>query len=321
MAENKNTERISAKKTAVLTILALACALLEALFRGSAFGIVFTVFCAALTSSAVIFSGKYYPLLVGVGSYALSFALTLDPIASLASLEFVPVALILAYSFKKKRTRLSMICSVSASLAIFELAILSLTLYTTYGTVGAETVRSLVTSIHASLTDSIYDIFSAAAIENLPISYDAISSTVAYMLTLIPAIFVTIYNIAAYLIQRTVIVIGRRAGAKDMIYPEACIFKISRLAAFLYVASYLATVFFSVGKISMLGAVTENLIIILTPGLALLGVKDFIRRRRERVSAFPLFPLLGMAFLLFTVPLLFFGFAAFMGVWAAFRKN
>lgn len=312
---------ISVRATVVLTVLALAASILESLLRGSVFGVVFTVLCASLSSAAVIFSGKYYPLLIGIASYGVSFAITLDPLYSIASLEFVPVALVLAYSFKKKHTRISMICRVSAVLAVIEFLMLALTVYGIYGTLTADTVRTLFEGIHTSLADSVYDALGSVATESISLSYDMISSTIAYMLTLMPAIFITLYNIAAYLIQRTVIVIGRRVGAADMIYPESCIFKVSRAAAALYIASYLLTVFLVSDKVGIFGAVTENLIIILTPGLALLGVKDFIKRRKERISVFPLFPILGMAFLLFTVPVLFFGLAAFAGAWAAFRKH
>ena len=315
---NKNV-RISAGRTLTLTFVALASSLLEAFLSGSALAIIFTVLTSSFSAAAVIFSGTLYPLLIGIGAYGVSFALSLDPIAAITSLEFVPVALILAYSFKKKHPRLTMI--TTAVLIIFELAFFALALYGTYGKLNAEVIRDFAVMLHESISDTVFETVSQAMPENIPISYDAISDMVAYLLVLAPAMTVTLYNIASYLIQRTVIVIGRHAGAADAIYPEACIFKLSRVAAILYVVSYLVSVFFAQETVSMIGAIAENLIIILTPGLALLGVKDFIKRRKERSLAFPFFPVLGMAFLLFTVPALFFGLAAFAGVWAALRKN
>ncbi len=311
---------IPAGRVVALTLIALASSVLEAFLSDSALGIIFTVLTASFSSAALIFSGTFYPLLIGIGAYGVSFALSLDPVSSVASLEFIPVALVLAYSFKKKHPRLSMICRVSAVLLIFELAFFALAIKEAYGAFSKEVIRELAASLHEGISDIFFEALSMAMSENVQISYDAMSDMVTFIITLMPAIFISFYNIAAYLIQRTVIVIGRRVGAADMIYPEACIFKLSRMSALVFLFSYFAVVLLS-GELTIFGVVTESLIVILTPGLSLLGVKDFIKRRKERSSAFPFFSVLGMAFLLFTAPVLFFGLSAFAGTWAALRRN
>ncbi len=307
-------------KTVLLFVLTLAFSALEAVFDGSPADIVFTVLSSGFCASALIFSGSFLPLLAALPAYLVSFALSGNALGALASLEFVPVSLVLLYSYRKKRSRVSMICRASAALAVFELLMLSLTALSLYGGIGADEIRTVIEGVRTEISDGIFDALSSVPQTSIVISYDAISGGVGYMLMLLPGVFIALYNIAAFLIQKTVLLVGKAVGAKEMIYDDMRAYKISRPAAIVYIGSYLLYVIFF-GGVSVTSAVLVNLIIIFTPGLALYGIKDIARRIKERSHAFPVFLVFGMLLLFFTVPVLFFGLASFFGAWAAFRKE
>lgn len=308
-------------KISLLFILTLISACFGALFAGSFADVIFISLSVGLCAAALVYSGSFLPVLAALPAYVLALVLSRDFVGALASIEFVPASLVILRAYKKGRDLVSATCRAAAALAAFELLMFSVTALSLYGGIGVLQIRTLIENVHTEFTDALFGALSSIPQTSVAISYETVSESVAYFLMLTPGIFITLYTAAAFFSLRIALFTLKRLGAKELIYEEMREYRISRTAALVYIVAYLVSVFFSGKKVNTTSAVLENLVIILTPGLALYGIKDFVKRRKERPSTFPVFFILMMILLLFTTPSLFFGILCFMGAWAAFRKN
>lgn len=247
-----------------------------------------TVFFICIVS-AVLFSFLYniskqkLLFLLPTGTYLISLLITKDFIISLESVAFVFAGTALFISIKYKLSRTQTIIAVSATLVVIYILYLLLIVIVSYKGIN----REILDMFWNDQTTVIKDLLASFTVEVDGIQYQlyddaSIINALNSMLLIMPAVIICAMNIAAYLITLVYIGLSRLFDVSEFILPHSpWEFTMSVISAYLYCAVYLISVFSGNAIFGAVTAVVTNIIILLTPGFALIGVKRLIRRAKS----------------------------------------
>ncbi len=253
---------------------------------------------AACTSFVCGSVGSPYPLAAGIAAYPLALLFFGDPVAALTACAFLPCALLMNTARRLRFGRSKTMISVAAALGAGCVLYIALNLIFTRGGLGA------------AAFGAAYDDFMAGIRDNFALmgfTEDITEKLIGYMLVLFPSMAVCLLLFSAYLTVTFYILLCRLFRLEEKLLPSfPWPFEMSFISAVVFIVSYAAALFFNGGKTTPLTLTAENIIIILTPGFTLAGVKraaDMIRARKRNLTAGIL---AAVAFLL-----LFYNIAAF----------
>ncbi|MBR2479153.1 MAG: hypothetical protein IKB47_01960 [Clostridia bacterium] len=262
------------------------------------------------------------PLLLGVVPVSYLVALILDgrPIAALWSLVFFPAAYVLASGFSGKVGRVALICRTSIALAATGAVAGIVYLTVANGYFSFELVKNTSDGLLKAITSYFTDQYAALAAQYAALGIDVSSLAISaadaelYSLSLfalVPSAVVFILNGFSFVAYQLNVSLFARTGQKSYLTPTTISFVMSRTSALLFVAAYLVTFFCSFSDATTFSIVTENLYMILMPGLVLTGIlvafgKGGDGRRHTMRIVF-------IAILIFFSPGLALALTAFMG--------
>ena len=237
--------------------------------------------------------------LVPAAVYAAALVISRDPITAILTLVPFPAMSILAFCITRNRPRVWSICLTSFMFGLCLIFGLSLLHYHTAGTI---TVSDLFRSLELAREQAIATMLSyepyTTILEryykdvDIPIRTIVIAH-VEFVFNILPALIIGAFNLLAYAAQLMCIRTYASTGLDKLITRTSQLFVHSILSALIYVVCFVVAIF--PGEMTMFSAVTYNLLLILMPGMALIGVYKLVGDLRRGTSKIWLFILIGCA--------------------------
>lgn len=284
----------------VVTLIAVSVLLaaLSSFSPLSVFGVLFTAAASGFISFVCGTLNSSFPLTAGAAAYVLALLFFGQPVQAMAACAFIPCALMMNTARRYKFNRSKSILMISAALGAAAVFYLSLTFVLKRGGLTA----TVFTTAYEEFMTGLREDFA-----KLSFSEEIIDTMIGYMLVLSPSLAVCLLFFTAYL---TTAFYGMLCGLFRLqekllpVYPWT--FEMSVVSACVFLTAYAVTLILSSGKTTVVSLTAENIIIMLTPGFALLGVtriKDRIKTKTGGITT----AIIGIMALV----LLFYNLAAF----------
>ena len=237
--------------------------------------------------------------LLPVLAYACAFALCRDAAMSLISLISFPAAGILAYQTMRHQGRVSVICSTSLLYGLCYVFGYVLLLFLRDGAVSLPELAAQLDALRESTVDTLLQ--NQAFIDALENTYasvglkasDVIEPGINLVFNLLPGLLICLVNIMAYTAQLTCVRAYTGTGMKSLASRTAQLFVLSVFSGLVYLFCFVITLFS--GASNMFTATVQNLLVILLPGMTLVGVFKLISDVKHGVSRLWLLILIGCA--------------------------
>ena len=250
---------------------------------------IISAFITAVCVLAHLLLKSYSPFLWGLP--VIPFIISVVTVGSAASaavsLAAFPAALGLAWSVKDKVGRVSAVCRISAGICVIAVAAFLCAVHSAYGEISFSTCKQLIESFRSTVSSIL---ITAANEMQSSLGYDSqlinLEQTVSYAVSVafnvLPALVIILSNVVAYVIHSLFLsahfnTAEERKDARPMIA-----FEMSTVSAVVFLVSLVLSAVLSAGKWALYGAVAENLMIILIPGLvltALAGLRVLTMRK------------------------------------------
>ena len=237
-------------------------------------------YLAALTLAATAFAflllrcrSVFFYLLPALPLLAVAI-ITREVVPSLISVAAVPAGIFLAISVKQRLSRVSAICRISIGLSVMAAAIFAATVYSACGSFTPTAVREFIAVFRAEFTQTCLltvNELSSMLEQNISEDYilELLNSLIDTVFNLLPGIVITLSNITAYVLHATFITVYF-ADEKDRAQVAPMLsFDMSLVSAIVYILAVITSLFFTSGKAELAGAVAENIVLILAPGLVI----------------------------------------------------
>ena len=286
-------------RTRAPVTLTLIPALLISLLLGISGAV---MFLAALVGTAVtaylitVLKRGCLTTAIPLVAFAVALAVTRDWRVSLLALAFLPAAILLAVATLLGKKRTTAICFAIGGFLISLLTIILIALYLTQGkidraavTASVDSLRELFIGEMQKMRDLLMQETSKAVVDaQTQATYDQLmqdfSGDEVYKLSvqlfdtvlgIIPALAAILCAVLAFEAQSLLNTIYGNFGFSEVLTIEATEFTMSGVSAVLYAASFFLTLF--VSESAMVGAVLQNVALILLPGFCVIGVQDIAR--------------------------------------------
>ena len=312
---------------AVSVILSSVLVTLSALDTKGIFSL-FLIGTAAAVMSFGLFVTRSTMVFLSVPlSAAASIVITLNAYAMINTLMTAVSCIALTYCAYKRKQRTDTVILISSA-AIYVFVVCSaVTILLESGTFTGETIMAYLRDI----LEPIRIILSNTSIVNpdgeIIYFYTAeqVELIVRYAMTLLPSVIICAANLFSFFTSAVFHFIMKRFGIAKLLYTageRGWGLKLSPVSAVIFAVSYLLAVLFRSDTLTALPIVMINLLIILTPGFALVGMRDIIRRMQnsEEFSSSP-FYLVALIFLIVINPIACFILLAFFGVVVTFAES
>ena len=247
----------------------------------------FTSFAAGACIYAYLLLNHRSPFLYGVPVIApiIVTVLTGELSGIILSLLWLPASLLLAYVVKRRLARVSAICHVSAGICLAIVALLGMFVFSIYGSITMTTLRAFVDETKSQsivMMNTLIDEM-AGAVGGLPVDITGyVDVAVQTVFNLIPAIIIIIGNVGAYVMHSMLLSIcfTDEKTKKDALPMLA--FEMSLVSAIVFLISIILAFALTSADTAFYGAVAENVMIILCPGLVLttLGALRILTSRK-----------------------------------------
>ncbi|MBE6535728.1 MAG: DUF2232 domain-containing protein [Ruminococcaceae bacterium] len=262
--------------------------------------------CCSLT---YLLGNSKSPFIWGVPLIPLIVALFISPNANgiIVSLSPLPAAILLSYSVNKKLDRVSAVCRISFGLCVVFVVSALITLYSTMGEISLAAAKSFIDTLKEEIT-----VACIAAMEEIEemMGLDmsdtdmrtVVDAGVGTVFNLLPGLLITVSNVIAYIIHSIYLTVCYPDPKKSRDELSQMLdFDISLTSAIVYIVAIVAAFVLVTGGSALYGAVAENIVIVLAPGLilvALSGIRAFIAKKGP--SCFGTLLYVGVIFLLAT---------------------
>ncbi|MHB1150969.1 MAG: DUF2232 domain-containing protein [Eubacteriales bacterium] len=298
---------------ALLTISSLLAAL-SSFSPLSVFGVLFTAAAAGFTAFVCGSVGSQYPLAAGAAAYVFALLFFGQPVQAVTGCAFLPCALVMNEARRRRLNRSKTMIAISAALGAGCVFYIFLALVLNWGGLS-------VTSLNAA-----YDSFMTGIRESFALigfSNDIIETLIGYVLVLSPSMVVCLLLFTAYLTTAFYIMLCRLFRLEEKLLPSfPWQFEMSFVSACVFIAAYAVSLLFSSGKTTAISLTAENIIIILTPGFALIGLNRATNRIKSRNSGFStaIFGVIALTLFFYNIAA-FFVSVSFLGVIGTMSDN
>ena len=240
-----------------------------------------TVGCGAFAWLISKTESPYLALIPAV-AYAVSTVVTKNWFGSLLTLMFILPAIILAQTYEKMTTRVSALLRVSVGYILFiALGIVLSMLYFT-GEFRTEIIGEILEYIKTNMVKvlSSIEMTMVNGETHMLMSETDAYNAISLLISLIPALTVTLCHLLAYFAQKIQFSIFCYTEGEREFNDLRKIFIMSPMSAVVFILSFLIyTVAITSDSSAVLSTVTSNLYIIFMPGLAFMGIKSFTSGR------------------------------------------
>lgn len=257
-------------------------------FTGGATVLAVIVSLAAGCFLTTVTGRPYLTLICHAAAFAVSLAITRDPIGSLLTLTTLPAAFLAAFATLKDLGRTRVICYATGGLLFSAAVMIVFHLYYANVAFEREALLLYVDSLRTSLFDAataVRDETVAALgemqtgaqteqlIEQFRMLYsdEMLRTTVTQLFNLLPALLTVLCLVLAYEANSFLLSLHASAGLASVNTRATRILRISVPASAVFVISFVLTMLLPEGGLA--SAVVQNLTMILLPGLALFGGK------------------------------------------------
>ena len=281
---------------------------------GLAVGVVLlatVVGCATATLLMTVLDRAYLVALIPVAAFGVAFAVTGRLATSLAAFCFLPMAVLLALATLRDKGRTAAICAAQIGLLLSVAGALAVLVWQIYGSVGPNAVRAAIDAVREGVVrafEAIRD-YNLASFEELQMSGSAqewiervnllYSRDMALTIfSIFPAAIAVICGVIAYEAQAFLNASYKTVGLGAVLTANARFFSMSLTSAILFVVSFVLTMLVSSG--ATLGAMMQNLSLMLMPGLCVIGIQSIVATLRRARGASRIIWLLLLAFLFCT---------------------
>lgn len=271
MTSNRFSQAIWKTIALALTLSIFGYPIIPALLFGSiiSVGAVSALICSASKQRVLI------PILLPVISYAVSLAVTSDPLVSLAALIIYLPAIPLGLTSRRGVSMTSSVLSCSAVIFGISAGLAALMLYVYYGSVSVDAANALIDDFTAlfihyseqSFAQLGYIEFDEAMRKAIILSVDAyVNAAVGITMALCAC--------SAYAALKLQHNLFKAYGLDGYLSPKATTLTVSVAASVIFaVAHVMSFAVDSTNRISIAATVCANLCIALAPGLAMMGIK------------------------------------------------
>ncbi len=266
----------------------------------------------------------WFPV-VAMVAYALTLAVSRDPIGSLAVLIPFPPMVVLALGTRDSAakenglTRVGVICATSLALGLSLGAMILLSVYRHLGTLDPTVLAEALEAFRLNLIDQIVSTeiptegLNQEALEEFEslFSYSSVSNMVNGIFNTLPAMAVVTVNLIAAAVQMIQHAALRTFGFEESVTPRVKAYHMSLISCIVFTLAYLVSLLEGTETSTLAGTVAQNVYIILLPGLAMAGMLRITKglvRKGPRGMGCLFFVIILIPCLLLFVP---FVFAAF----------
>lgn len=309
-------------------ILTAVCVLLAILYGGMAsqalpagtFGALLILLLLPALFAYLCLAGYFFqPMAVAAASLITpvicAVSLPSDAVSPAASVgmvleSLVPAAcgLALFVSYKKRMRRTGGIVLAAVFAGILFAGSLAVGIYNTYGSLGGDTVMTMLDELRTAMTDAVSELVAEMkdSLSSLGGVYESAAMAeldpeflVNGIFNVLPAIVIVTLSVLAYLMQRFFFTCFRvfRAG-DDLFTPEMKTFEVSAPTAAIFALGFIISIFLTSSS-GAAKAVLDNLTMILEPGLALTGLSSILPKREGNMVRVGCFPIVAVVILLF----------------------
>ena len=169
---------------------------------------------------------------------------------SLISLSYIPVGVTLFGVFKLKKQRVPSVASLSICMGLILVALLALSIYSSTGSLSADTVKEFFASFRAELLAQTTDAINVALEElSLEINTDALFElmdlAITLTLNLLPAIVAICLFVISFVAHSLYISIISRTIEDKSEITNAITFNMSVISAVIFLVAYVASIILS----------------------------------------------------------------------------
>ena len=219
--------------------------------------------------------------LIPVLAYAATTLLSMDPLGALAVLIPYPpmTALALATRASTEKedgpTRTGVICATSVALGVSLGGMILLSLIRHYGTTNLSVIldRTRQATMDYMLSLELPDVLTPEQMEAMQelLSYENIKNAVNSLFNLLPALFAIAVMIPAAICQSFLFSSLKAFGYEESITPRVKALRMSTVSCVVFLVAYAAVWLDRSAVSSLAGTVTQNVYLLLLPGMALAG--------------------------------------------------
>ena len=263
----------------------------------------------------------WFPV-VAMVAYALTLAVSRDPIGSLAVLIPFPPMVVLALGTRDSAakenglTRVGVICATSLALGLSLGAMILLSVYRHLGTLDPTVLAEALEAFRLNLIDQIVSTeiptegLNREALEEFEslFSYSSVSNMVNGIFNTLPAMAVVTVNLIAAAVQMIQHAALRTFGFEESITPRVKAYHMSLISCIVFTLAYLVSLLEGTETSTLTGTVAQNVYIILLPGLAMAGMLRITKglvRKGPRGMGCLFFVIILIPCLLLFVPFVF----------------
>lgn len=250
----------------------------------------FAALALCACSLAYLIENSKSPIIWGIPLIPLIVALFVSPSAHsiLISLSPLPAAILLAYSVSKRLDRVSAVCRISFGLCVVFVASALVTLYSTMGEISLTAAKTFIDALKEGIVvacmSAMEEIKEIMGIEMSSTDMrTVIDAAVGTMFNLLPGLLITLCNVVAYIIHSIYLTVCYPDPKKSREELAPMLeFDISLTSAIVYIVAVIATFVLVTGGSALYGAVAENIVIVLAPGLILValgGIRELIAKK------------------------------------------
>lgn len=271
-----NPRGVAIPKITVVTLLVVSVLLaaLSVFSPLSAFGLLFTAAAAASVAFVCGSVNSLLPLLTGIAAYGLALSVFGHSVGALTACAFVPCALVMNETGRRRLARTKTVLAVSAAFGAGVIVYIILALIINRG------------GLSAAAFTAAYDDFISGIVENFAsagFTEEIIDTLIEYLLVLSPSLFVCLLLTVAYLTTVFYVMLYRIFRPSPGVEWRV---EMSVFSAVVFLASYAIIAVLSTAKINSVSLTAENIIIILTPGFALIGIRRIITGLKTGIGRF-----------------------------------
>ncbi len=199
---------------------------------------------------------------------------------AVSTVAIIPLvaALALYYTVTHNLHKVSAICHMSASMLIFISAVVAIRYVALHGTDlsvardAIEAFREAITDLTVQMLTSVSNEISEIAEISVTDATEAAAMSVNAIFNLLPAIIVTIANIAAFFVHSMMMSTMFSEKAPSPTLRNMMLFDMSLISAIVFLVFSILGLIFSASEVSIWLVTAENVVVILMPGMVLTAI-------------------------------------------------
>ena len=238
---------------------------------------VICVFIALVCVSAFVIREGYWWIVAipNAVSFGALLLLTRELALPILSLAYIPVAITLFFTFRKKKQRVPSIASLSACMGLVIAALLVISVYNTYGALSEASFKEFFDTLRTDITSRTLEALNLAIDELDSIISkadvtDLVNTTISLTFNLLPAIIAIFLFVISYITHSLYVsLLATRVEDKSEII-NAVTFNMSTVSAFVFLLAYIFSLVLANEGLELYSVAAQNVYTMLLPGFTMI---------------------------------------------------